>query len=130
MRYDDADRPHSDVSALKTALQISGSPLPAITLMRPMEMECTTQYKGSDGLTYERTGTEWGWLCCIHAHRGTNRFGTHYGQIRDLGEFQRAYLEDPEAALRRWFKYEGPELVVTEHSPKSSSQVIEEDLFS
>jgi hypothetical protein len=86
VRYDDPFRPRSG----ERPLQVSGSPLPAITLIAPGEAP------GS-------------WLACVHAHRGGNRFGYHTGELADLGSFAREWLEDPEAALARYFQYFGPE---------------------
>ncbi len=145
MRYDDSQRPQSDLGATPIPLQVSGSPLPAITLIRPMQSEGPETFKvctGAEGCTGEETGSNegclaceeqresvWGWLCCIHAHKATNRFGTYYGWVRDLGEFQEAYIEDPEAALLRWFKYSGPEWEPTQNALKPRG-VITEDIFA
>lgn len=120
MRYDDPQRPQSDLGATPTALQTNGSPLPSISLIRPMQ---------SEGLE----GDDWGWLCCIHAHKAQNRFGTYYAWIRDLGAFQRDYLDDPEKALLDYFKYDGPHWEPTEHGVRSTATnkgTIEEDLFA
>ncbi len=145
MRYDDPQRPQFTGGAIETALQVNRSPLPTITLMRPMQSETPETYKvcsGREGCTGPETGSDegctacdveretvWGWLCCIHAHKGTNRFGTYYGWIRDLGEFQREYLEDPEATLLRYFKYSGPDYEQTVHSPLPKA-VIADDIFA
>lgn len=120
MHYDDPARPVSDVGATPTPLQVNGSPLPVITLIRPM---CSEGPLGDD---------RWGWLCCIHAHKAQNRFGTYYAWIGDLGEFQRDFFEDPEAALLKYFKYDGPHWEPTEQAPKGpvNKGTIEEDLFA
>jgi hypothetical protein len=89
VRYDDPQRPGA---ATGRPLQVSGSPLPAITLISPGKAP------GS-------------WLACIHAHKGGNRFGYHTGELADLASFSREWLEDPEAALARYFQYFGPEQV-------------------
>lgn len=125
MRYDDPTRPTS-MGADSAPMQISGSPLPVITLVRPMESggeeyaRCTTLCIEAN-TPQELRGTlecpqcdrmrdaRWGWLACIHAHREGSRFGYHTAWIGDIGEFTTAYLADPEAALARWFKYLGPE---------------------
>ena len=123
MRYDDPARPTSLVAAVNTPLQLSGSPLPTITLMYPAQ---------SSGITDDVNGDNtWGWLCCIHAHRASNRFGTYYGWIRDLGQFQSDYLLDPEATLLKYFKYSGPEWEPTERSPRAAPAVqeIQEEIF-
>lgn len=85
MRYDDPERPQQG----GVPLHLSGAPLPVITLVAPGE-----------------NGT---WLACIHASRGGNRFGYHSGVLRDLGDFGREWLEDPEGTLERYFQYKGPE---------------------
>jgi hypothetical protein len=117
MRFDDNDRPQHMGSATNTALQVNGSPLPVITLLRPMQSE---QEDGSD---------VWGWLACIHAHKQRNSFGTYYGWIRDLGQFSADYLASPEDALRRYFKYEGPEITPTANGVRPLTQQIDEDIF-
>lgn len=117
MRYDDAERPISDVGATPSPLQVNGSPLPVITLMRPMQSES------------EQGDDVWGWLACIHAHRTANRFGTYYGWIKDLGQFQQDYLADPEGALQRYFKYSGPQWEPTER-PARVQQSIAKDIFA
>ena len=109
MRYDDPERPTSEHGAITTALQTNGSPLPVITLMYPMQ--------GDSG--------EWGWLACIHAHRGQNRYGTHYAWLRDLAQFSEQYMEDPENALRVYFKYNGPEIEAT----ANMRGTVDEDIF-
>ncbi len=109
MRYDDPQRPVSEHGATHNPLQVNGSPLPVITLMYPMQ--------GDSG--------EWGWLTCIHAHRGTNRFGTHYAWLRDLATFSQEYMEDPENALLVHFKYNGPEIEVT----ANMRGTVDEDIF-
>lgn len=86
MRYDDPQRPSRE----GVRLQTNGEPLPVVTLIAP-------------------SGEGPGWLACIHASRGGNRFGYHSGVLADLGAFAREYLQDPEAALARYFQYEGPE---------------------
>ena len=128
MRYDDPSRPRSTMNVEAAPLQINGSVLPVITLIRPMESEADVEWRcaGREGcVDGDRTGegydgceacershsVVWGWLASIHAHRESNRFGYHTAFIADLGEFQRAYLDDPESALARWFKYYGPEKV-------------------
>ena len=88
MRYDDPQRPRSGEN--EQPLQVSGSPLPAVTLIAPGE-------------------TPGSWLACIHAHRGGNRFGYHTAELGDLASFTREWLEDPEATLARYFQYFGPE---------------------
>lgn len=120
MRYDDPSRPMS-IAADSAPMQANGSPLPVITLVRPMESEgeevarCTqgpqcAARMSLDCYSCEITrGQVWGWLACIHAHREGSRFGYHTAWIGDIGEFTTAYLADPEAALARWFKYLGPE---------------------
>lgn len=116
MRYDDPQRPQSDLSATPNALQTNGSPLPSISLIRPMQ---------SEGLA----GDVWGWLACVHAHRSHNRFGTYYGWLRDLGAFQQEYMEDPEAALLKHFKYSGPQWEPSPRAP-GVSQSTEKDIFA
>jgi hypothetical protein len=120
MRYDDPQRPVS-IAADSAPLQVSGSPLPVVTLIRPMESEqvawaCSGTPGSCNGARddtcpgcHESRPTTWGWLACIHAHREGSRFGYHTAWIADLGEFTQAYLADPEAALAKWFKYHGPE---------------------
>ena len=108
-------------------LQVNGSPLPVITLLHPMQ-NGEENLEREDG-TLDTSRGEWGFLACINAHRGSNRFGTYYAWLRDLGQFQRDYLDDPELALRKYFKYEGPDLETTVNSPKAHA-VIEEDIFS
>lgn len=126
MRYDDPDRPKSDLGD-NSPLQVSQSPLPVVTLIRPMESEGEVVWhcRGDAGDAgdgecahnpsedcpncHRSSETKWGWLACIYAHRESNRFGYYTGWIGDLDEFHRAYLADPEAALAKWFKYLGPE---------------------
>jgi hypothetical protein len=120
MRYDDPARPTSLISAVHTPLQVNGSPLPTITLMYPMQNADQNAEGEVDGV--------WGWLACVHAHRASNRFGTYYGWIRDLGQFQRDYLFDPEAALLHYFKYAGPDWEPTEQSLRPV-QEIQEEIF-
>ena len=140
MRYDDPQRPQSDVSAVKQMLQVSGSPLPVITLMYPMQNgqenykvctsvpDCTQDCDTCDHCQIDTSAGEWGWLACVHAHRSGNKFGTYYGWLRDLGEFQREYMESPEDALRKFFRYNGPEWETTENAPRKNEIV--EDIFS
>ena len=109
MKYDDPQRPTSELGATHNPLQTNGSPLPVITLMYPMQND--------DG--------HWGWLATIHAHRGTNRYGTHYAWLRDLAQFSEQYMEDPENALRVYFKYLGPEIVAT----ANMRGTVDEDIF-
>lgn len=122
MRYDDPNRPKSEAGAEAIPLQVSRSPLPCITLIRPMEVEVIVarcRVPGAQGFPCNNsypcercehvTEWKWGWLCCIHAHREGSRFGYHTAVIADIGQFSLDFLEDPEAALRRYFKYEGPE---------------------
>jgi len=109
MKFDDPARPTSEHGATTSALQTNGSPLPVITLMYPMQ--------NGDGA--------WGWLTCIHAHKGTNRFGTYYAWLRDLGAFSADCMEDPERALLIHFKYAGPEIETTAAMRES----IEEEIF-
>jgi hypothetical protein len=142
MRYDDPKRPISDIGAVHTPMQVSGSPLPTITLMYPMRDgtanevapcsgECGSKdrvgFEGAEGCKHcvLETG-EWGWLCCVHAHRASNRFGTYYGWIRDLGQFQADYLADPEAALAKHFKYTGPDWEPSTNSPRATQEIKEE----
>ena len=87
MRYDDPERP----TQAGVKLQRNGAALPVITLVAP---------ETAGGL---------GWLACIHASRGGNRFGYHCAVLEDLREFSEAYLADPEAALANYFGYTGPE---------------------
>jgi hypothetical protein len=138
MRYDDPARPQS-IGADASPMQANGSPLPVVTLIRPMESEgeevarCSFAEGCKGYLLADQDGvpfgvpnegdplpsgcpscavvrpSRWGWLACIHAHREGSRFGYHTAWIADLGEFTTAYLADPEAALARWFKYLGPE---------------------
>ena len=136
MHYDDPARPRS-VSADNAALQVSGSPLPVITLIRPMESEgaevwrctgrgsrvatqpcnvpCGNGNGNGNGQPCERCErvrpAVWGWLASIHAHVEGSRFGYHTAFIADVGQFTEEYLADPEAALARWFKYQGPRAV-------------------
>lgn len=112
MRYDDSKRPVHEHGATKSFLQTNGSPLPVITLMYPMQ----------DG------GDAWGWLACIHAHRAANRFGTYYGWLGDLNQFSADYMNDPENALRKYFKYNGPEWEPTEHG--GAAVQTEKDIFN
>jgi hypothetical protein len=126
MRYDDPVRPQS-IGADASPMQTNGSPLPVVTLIRPMESEGSARYRCTRGCEkLDRLGepeegmeecagcevtrdTRWGWLACIHAHREGSRFGYHTAWISSLEEFSAAYLADPEAALAKWFKYFGPE---------------------
>jgi hypothetical protein len=117
MRYDDHRRPFSDCSAVKMPLQVNKSPLPTITLMYPMQ---------NGGTTDDVDDAAWGWLACVHAHRDGNKFGTYYGWIRDLGQFQADYLADPEAALAKYFKYTGPDWEPTTQSPRATQEIKEE----
>jgi hypothetical protein len=96
VRYDDPLRP----AASGWPLQVSGSPLPAITLIAPGEAP------GS-------------WLACVQAHRGGNRFGYHTGELGDLADFAREWLEDPEAALAKYFQYFGPEETALKRPPEA-----------
>lgn len=141
MRYDDPARPkHGD--ATSTPLQVNGSPLPTIILIRPMTSETDVQWTcmgdavhgecakhpGADCPNCKRSSCDViGWLAGIHAHREGARFGYHTGFIASLDEFHRAYLEDPEAALAKWFKYEGPERVAPSSAKKSVGTVV--DIF-
>lgn len=122
MRYDDPERPQSEAQAERIALQVNKSPLPVITLIRPMESEgeevARCSQRGDNcghpgGFPCERCALVreplWGWLACIHAHRESARYSYHTGWIRDLGAFSQEYLEDPEKALAKYFKYFGPE---------------------
>src|SRR5580658_9648504 len=135
MRYDDPTRPAS-ISADSAPLQVSGSPLPVITLIRPMESEvsrCTLdvglclEVGRSPSMECPHCTREalWGWLACIHPHIEGARFGYRAAFLRDLGEFSRDYLDDPERALAKWFKYEGPE---ARKAPASTQQV--DDLWN
>jgi|ERR1700694_1342608 len=119
MRYDDPQRPTSLISAVNTPLQLNKSPLPTITLMYPMQNGGTTDDVDDD---------VWGFLACIHAHRAANRFGTYYGWLRDLGQFQADYMADPENALAKYFKYLGPDWEPTTNSPRPT-QEIQEEIF-
>jgi hypothetical protein len=143
MRYDDPQRPQSDIGAVHTPLQVNKSPLPTITLMYPMQNGDQSPWRCT-GSACPRSNpphtlnedeqpcarcvgdAEWGWLCCIHAHRESNRFGTYYGWIRDLGQFQADYLADPENALLKYFKYSGPDWEPTTHSPRGTQEIKEE----
>ena len=120
MRYDDEKRPKS-IGADASALQVSGSPLPCVTLIRPMESEilvrrCVgidtvrdcTQEPPCDACSVVNE-TTWGWLACIHAHIEGSRFGYHTAWVRSVDALLSAWIEDPEAALLRYFKYTGPE---------------------
>jgi hypothetical protein len=91
MRYDDPQRPRSDLAGGEL-LQVSGSPLPCITLIAP----------------HNDPARGWGWLASIHAHRKGNIFSHHSGFIMDLNEFATAYMRDPEEALASYFAYLGP----------------------
>jgi hypothetical protein len=141
MRFEDEERPRSEM-ANNAALQISGSPLPAITLMFPMEGEIAPVWHCVCGKSspLEEPGCEdrcervsrwkWGWLACIHAHVEGSTFSYHTGWISSLEEFSKAYMEDPEGALLRYFKYEGPK---PKRPPTQVLRVIgmtEEDVFS
>jgi hypothetical protein len=138
MRYDDPARPKSP-HATQTALQVNGSPLPIIGLMYPMESEagttwrcrrtdgrkCFSHVEGPDCPDCARTtNIVWGWLCYIHAHIEGSTFGYHTAFVRSLEEFSREYMDDPERALAKWFKYEGPK-------PKRAAtrQQVVEDLW-
>ena len=88
VRYDDPARPQRE----GVRLQTSGAPLPVITLVAAGQ--------GGNGR---------GWLACIHPARGSNKFGYHSAVLEDLGEFSQEFLADPEAALAKYFRYEGPE---------------------
>lgn len=132
MRFDDEERPKS-ISADSAPLQVNGSPLPVITLIRPMESEvevvrCAAgahcEYAPPCECCEQQRETCWGWLCCIHAHIDGARYGYHTAWIRDLGEFTRDYLDDPELALKKWFKYNGPEKKTRVETP-----VVEKDIF-
>ncbi len=114
MRYNDLQRPVSDIGAVRQPLQVNKSPLPTITLMYPMQNGGTTDDVEDDC---------WGFLACVHAHRASNRFGTYYGWLRDLGQFQEDYLADPEAALAKYFKYTGPDWEPTERSPRATQEI-------
>ena len=119
MRYDDEKRPKS-IGADASALQVSGSPLPCVTLIRPMESEavwyecgasedCTERADDLCPGCHERRSEEWGWLACIHAHIEGSRFGYHTAWVRSVDALLSAWIADPEAALLRYFKYSGPE---------------------
>lgn len=126
MRFDDPERPSVRNLGEETPLHTSGSPLPVVTLVRPLQTEKHAGYtclgtKGcldkSDQL-YRRedcpacrqeTEACWGWLACIHAHRSGNRYGYHTGIITDLARFHEEYMSDPEACLLKYFRYAGPE---------------------
>jgi hypothetical protein len=128
MRYDDEFRPRS-ISADSAMLQVNGSPLPCITLIRPMESErevgrrCSagglcphTAWKGQMqpapcGSCTQVLAPCWGWLACIHAHESGARFGYYTGFIANVQEFSSAFMEDPEATLKRFFRYEGTSAV-------------------
>jgi hypothetical protein len=109
VRYDDPERLRAENGA---RLQLSGSPLPVVTLLEPGPRE------GS-------------WLACIHAHRGGNRFGYHSGVLQDLAAFSADWLEDPEGALTKYFGYTGPEETVSApvRSPARSLPAILTDLW-
>lgn len=123
MRYDDPQRPVSDAGAETIPLQVNRSPLPVITLIRPMESEgeevatctgergCLEGFKGQEEceVCHRVRPTILGWLACIHAHHGDTRFGYYTAWIGDIGQFSRDFLADPEGALRRYFRYNGPE---------------------
>jgi hypothetical protein len=99
VRYDDPERLRAENGA---RLQLSGSPLPVVTLLEP--------------------GSEPGsWLACIHAHRGGNRFGYHSAVLEDLTAFSADWLEDPEAALEKYFGYTGPEEAAVREPTKPRS---------
>ena len=117
MRFDDPRRPQNEAGAHKSALQTNGSPLPVITLMFPMQ-------------NGDAEGGEWGFLACVHAHKERNSFGTYYGWIRDLGQFQRDYLASPEDALRTYFKYNGPDIVPSERGVRALAQKVDADIFA
>jgi hypothetical protein len=116
------------LGAVNSPLQLNGSPLPTITLMYPMQNGGDAQTDSGDA---DCDSAVWGFLACIHAHRASNRFGTYYGWIRDLGQFQADYLADPENALLQYFKYSGPDWEETAHSPRAPAQVqeINEEIF-
>jgi len=147
MRYDDPQRPTSMLGAVNTPLQTNGSPLPTITLIYPMQssdaeavwncigpphckrpniVPCGRLPDDAQPCAACQSSGEWGFLCCIHAHRASNRFGTYYGWIRDLGQFQADYLADPEGALLKYFKYAGPDWEPTTHSPRPTQEIAEE----
>jgi hypothetical protein len=149
MRYDDPQRPVSEQSAVRRPLQTNGSPLPVITLMYPMqgdddeqtEWVCVGEPHCAGIVRYDgplppdaqpcsacESHAPWGWLASIHAHRGTNRFGTHYAWLRDLAAFSADYLADPELALRKYFKYNGPEIEPTAGGTVPLA-TIDEELF-
>ena len=123
MRYDDEKRPKS-IGADASALQVSGSPLPCVTLIRPMESgvivaRCEDSgvpayhYPCNNGYPCERcehvSEATWGWLACIHAHIEGSRFGYHTAWVSSIDALLSAWIADPEAALLRYFKYSGPE---------------------
>ena len=118
MRYDDPERPESGY-ADNAKLQINGSPLPVITLIRPIETDkkigiCQTHGLGC-GNEEATCDVRWttepcvGWLACIHAHHAEARFGYYTAIISDLARFHEDYLADPENALLTYFRYAGPE---------------------
>lgn len=106
MRFDDPARPSVRNLGEETPLHTSGSPLPVVTLVRPLQTEaCIGHTETGDQLLMP----VWGWLACIHAHRSGNRYGYHTGIITDLARFHEEYMSDPEACLAKYFKYVGPE---------------------
>ena len=149
MRYDDPVRPRS-MSADGPPLQVNGSPLPAVVLIRPMastvlvarcsmstsfEAHCNRAQKDwtpcerCDHVNEEKVG----WLACIHAHREGSRFGYHTGFIADLAQFHEEFLAGPEEALARYFGYHGPEGAGGAHGAtaarEAKAQVTEGDLW-
>jgi hypothetical protein len=140
MRFDDEERPRSEM-ANNAALQVNGSPLPTITLMFPMEGEiapawachCKGEFVDISEQICENCARAsrwaWGWLACIHAHKEGATFSYHTGWIASLEQFSKEYMDDPEAALLRYFKYSGPE---PKRAPMKALRVIgvtEEDIF-
>jgi hypothetical protein len=143
MRFDDEERPRSEM-ANNAALQVNGSPLPTITLMFPMEGEIAPTWRCVCGELHRdaplleprcedkcerKARWKWGWLACIHAHKEGATFSYHTGWIASLEQFSSAYMDDPEAALLRYFKYSGPE---PKRAPVKVLRVIgvtEEDIF-
>jgi hypothetical protein len=143
MRFEDEERPRSEM-ANNAALQVSGSPLPAITLMFPMEGEreprwrCVCGLSSSDWMEEARcedgcervSQWQWGWLACIHAHVEGSTFSYHTGWLASLEQFSQEYMEDPEAALLRYFKYAGPKpKQAAGPKPLRVIGVTEEDIF-
>lgn len=122
MRYYDPERPES-MYADSAKLQANGSPLPVITLVRPIETERAVGRR-EDGSQILEPCT--GWLACIHAHHAEARFGYYTAIIADLAKFHADYLDDPERALLAYFRYAGPEARRARPQVNGSSASVDE----